>query len=177
MERIKERVEEKEGIPPQQQRLIYSGKQMWALFIVFPRLWCPVFFLQPAHPSPSLFPGTTRRRQRTIRSRAAPSSTWYWLWEEARRSRRRSTWTRRPRRLRPNAPQPQGVAPVASDSTRLRWSGFRFGAGTSQLSTPRTSRQGFFGRSRCQKLLTDVLFSPIPFAFFVLNHYLSVSSH
>nr|XP_045251066.1 NEDD8-like [Macaca fascicularis] len=25
---IKERVEEKEGIPPQQQRLIYSGKQM-----------------------------------------------------------------------------------------------------------------------------------------------------
>ncbi|CEG83166.1 hypothetical protein G6F70_001461 [Rhizopus microsporus] len=26
--RIKERVEEKEGIPPQQQRLIYSGKQM-----------------------------------------------------------------------------------------------------------------------------------------------------
>lgn len=28
MERIKERVEEKEGIPPQQQRLIYSGKQM-----------------------------------------------------------------------------------------------------------------------------------------------------
>lgn len=29
VERIKERVEEKEGIPPQQQRLIYSGKQMW----------------------------------------------------------------------------------------------------------------------------------------------------
>ncbi|XP_072777353.1 uncharacterized protein [Taeniopygia guttata] len=28
VERIKERVEEKEGIPPQQQRLIYSGKQM-----------------------------------------------------------------------------------------------------------------------------------------------------
>lgn len=26
--RIKERVEEKEGIPPPQQRLIYSGKQM-----------------------------------------------------------------------------------------------------------------------------------------------------
>ncbi|EMP30575.1 neural precursor cell expressed, developmentally down-regulated 8 [Chelonia mydas] len=28
VERIKERVEEKEGIPPQQQRLIYSGKQI-----------------------------------------------------------------------------------------------------------------------------------------------------
>merc|ERR1711963_502138 len=28
VERIKERVEEKEGIPPQQQRLIFSGTQM-----------------------------------------------------------------------------------------------------------------------------------------------------
>jgi len=27
--RIKERVEEKEGIPPVQQRLIYGGKQMY----------------------------------------------------------------------------------------------------------------------------------------------------
>ena len=30
MSRIKERVEEKEGIPPVQQRLIYGGKQMYA---------------------------------------------------------------------------------------------------------------------------------------------------
>ena len=32
VERIKERVEEKEGIPPQQQRLIFSGKQMLVCF-------------------------------------------------------------------------------------------------------------------------------------------------
>jgi hypothetical protein len=31
--RIKERVEEKEGIPPVQQRLIYGGKQMYAYTI------------------------------------------------------------------------------------------------------------------------------------------------
>lgn len=31
--RIKERVEEKEGIPPAQQRLIYGGKQMYASFL------------------------------------------------------------------------------------------------------------------------------------------------
>ena len=29
VERIKERIEEKEGIPPPQQRLIYGGKQMF----------------------------------------------------------------------------------------------------------------------------------------------------
>jgi ubiquitin-like protein Nedd8 len=34
--RIKERVEEKEGIPPAQQRLIYGGKQMYVLPITLP---------------------------------------------------------------------------------------------------------------------------------------------
>jgi hypothetical protein len=36
--RIKERVEEKEGIPPAQQRLIYGGKQM----CVFTSFFLPV---------------------------------------------------------------------------------------------------------------------------------------
>ncbi|KAF2862991.1 ubiquitin-domain-containing protein [Piedraia hortae CBS 480.64] len=31
---IKEQVEEREGIPPQQQRLIYGGKQMYVLAIL-----------------------------------------------------------------------------------------------------------------------------------------------
>ena len=34
--RIKERVEEKEGIPPAQQRLIYGGKQMYVFLPILP---------------------------------------------------------------------------------------------------------------------------------------------
>jgi hypothetical protein len=33
VERIKERVEEKEGIPPPQQRLIFSGKHVFYLLL------------------------------------------------------------------------------------------------------------------------------------------------
>ena len=36
MSKIKERVEEKEGIPPVQQRLIYGGKQMY-IYLPFHR--------------------------------------------------------------------------------------------------------------------------------------------
>jgi ubiquitin-like protein Nedd8 len=34
IERIKERVNEREGIPPPQQRLIFGGKQMYVFFLV-----------------------------------------------------------------------------------------------------------------------------------------------
>ncbi|XP_043382844.1 NEDD8 isoform X2 [Chelonia mydas] len=52
VERIKERVEEKEGIPPQQQRLIYSGKQIqgWNPGVLAPPPWlAAVWWLRPAH--------------------------------------------------------------------------------------------------------------------------------
>ena len=38
VERIKERVEEKEGIPPPQQRLIFSGKQVGSIEILLREL-------------------------------------------------------------------------------------------------------------------------------------------
>lgn len=40
VERIKERVEEKEGIPPPQQRLIFSGKQVGPTDDRVPSLSC-----------------------------------------------------------------------------------------------------------------------------------------
>lgn len=39
VERIKERVEEKEGIPPQQQRLIFSGKQVLGSLFGYLFIW------------------------------------------------------------------------------------------------------------------------------------------
>ena len=49
VERIKERVEEKEGIPPPQQRLIFSGKQMLVIlksFIHTLLIWCKYMYSQ-----------------------------------------------------------------------------------------------------------------------------------
>lgn len=40
--RIKERVEEKEGIPPVQQRLIYGGKQMYVHNNTFPTIYLSI---------------------------------------------------------------------------------------------------------------------------------------
>lgn len=61
--RIKERVEEKEGIPPVQQRLIYGGKQMYVLFcptlLPFFTAACLLVTVKHATPTPGLaqFPG------------------------------------------------------------------------------------------------------------------------
>lgn len=86
VERIKERVEEKEGIPPQQQRLIYSGKQMWVSIRNHHPLryrWCiPSISHLPSDPFLSL-PGTMRRRLRTTRSREAQCSISCWPSEAA----------------------------------------------------------------------------------------------
>lgn len=83
VERIKERVEEKEGIPPQQQRLIYSGKQMWVP--LHGQHFCSVVAARCSLSSISFsHSGTMRRLLQTTRSRAAPCSTLCWRYEAAR---------------------------------------------------------------------------------------------
>lgn len=64
--RIKERVEEKEGIPPVQQRLIFGGKQMYV------PLGETRYKLQLILSSP----GRTTRRPQNTTSRAEPRSIW-----------------------------------------------------------------------------------------------------
>lgn len=70
--RIKERVEEKEGIPPVQQRLIYGGKQMYVGPLPFygSRAGKKVLTQDIA--------GPTRRPPRTTSSKEGTHCTWYW---------------------------------------------------------------------------------------------------